>query len=257
MSTATFCPADASAHSVQGTSVSGWTNFSAFKDCKVLGILYSIKKSILILTALLWVHSAFAGTVEDGLSTRYIAESSTWRMDLILFALEGEESRIESIFQSMDDFSNVLRSYITLKRPGHAQASAMLQLNIDNKKEVLGIQEQIEVFRRGYPGFTRAFFILYSLTNEDFAEYSRFQQTYENLMDQWRQELEDAIIQKQANTIRQIQEDMILFRLAVQGYSLFPGEAAGSAREIQEMLDDLAFAVYRLRFHIKKMTGEG
>lgn len=192
----------------------------------------------------------------DQILAEYHKESQAWRYLIIRYVLEGELKLIRDTLSGIDNYNDVLLSYIELKRPGRQQAARLYQRNLENRKRVLAIRKKIDSYRKNYPGYTKAFFRKYTLASKDFKGYADFSQTYDNLMNSWRQILERAVKEKSPNTIRQIQEDMILLQLALRAYELFPGEAAGKAEEILKMSHDLRFAVRRLRYYIRTMSAQ-
>jgi hypothetical protein len=190
-------------------------------------------------------HARAIRTVEQ----RYDESVETWRANLMLYLLRGQDPKLSETTNSMRGFTATTLSYIDLKRPGRDRALELYYLNLENISRLEQLRSLVDGYRRQFPNYTKDFITKYNMAESDFQDFNTFETAYGKVMDTWRERLEEALKTANLPILRELAADIQLLRFAVSGFVFFPGKSAQKVPQLQVMENDLRHAAVMLRMH--------
>lgn len=188
---------------------------------------------------------------------RYDKESDTWRLSLVRFVLKGELEKLREVETAMKQFTAAASSYIVYKRPGFETAQQLYYRNLENINRLDQLRQLVEMSHRDFPGYTKDFFVKYSVTIEDFRDFDMFEKIHEKIMNRWRAEFEAAMQKKSVAELKVIREDMKLLQQAVSAFVLLPGQSANKVPQLQDFENELRHGIVMLRMYEETMPAAG
>ncbi len=185
--------------------------------------------------------------------TRYDKSNETWRINIINFILKNEEQKYTDTIKKMELFTLTTRSYVDLRRAGEKKALNLYYRNLENLRKVQQLSKLVKDFRKD-ENPTSDFQAKYKLDNDSFSEYKKYKKSYENLMNKWRIDYENAMKQGDKDKIDTLRKDMALLQFSVIAFILFPGESATKIPELQVIQKDLNHAIVMLKMFSASMS---
>jgi len=192
-------------------------------------------------------------TAAKKVQTRYDKSNDNWRINIINYILKNEEQKYNDTIKKMKLFTLTTRSYVDLRREGQDNALTLYYRNLENLRKVQQLSKLVKDFRKD-ENPTPDFQSKYKLENDSFTGYKKYKTSYENLMNKWRIDYEDAMKQGDKDKIDTLRKDMALLEFSVMAFILFPGESATKIPELQVIKKDLNHAIMMLKMFSASMS---